>query len=795
MNALFLKLLNMSAAGSVLILAVVVLRALLSRAPRWIICVMWALVAVRLVCPLSIASPLSAFRATPSIVSERGEVELFRPAGGSEKPLLAVDTVQIERPQSSSETLMEIPGTALAVTQRSRDAYLPPLVQAYLLGVAAMLLYALISTLLLRKKTAASLRQPGNIRVCDELPAPFILGVIRPSIYLPSALRGEEKDFVLAHERAHLRRLDHVWKPLGFLILSLHWFNPLCWLAWILLCRDIELACDEKVVRALGNSERAAYSQALLNCSTRRSLSACPVAFGETGTKKRVKAVLNYKRPAFWIVLAAVLACVVLVVCFAAKPVPETQDLSFLNYKNAIPLIGMNETAPEAVRVSGETGSMQPGVADGKALARFLENAKWTKRRTPSPAPEPRGYLEFGIEEDYRIIVYQSQRLAAVRFASEIRYYRTVAGDYEAALAAFLPAPSTEPDPPPERTAAPGSAALRRMTPDDVAALAEKGKDLTWADLMAYEGQEIGSGRLIWRFPIDDDSCLEAYDGDLRDKPERVLLLTADENGAFRAGPGLSVDLFSQDVSDFLSRARSRAVTVSSGGAAVEARLYLLYEKTWTEHDWLFADGPPLALALEEPERIPTLTLADDFAVRFEGYVRKSGLQIYDEQFRLLRDAWYGDTAANWLAPGSYYGVIEAFGPPGRYIASEDAYEEGAYRCVFRLRVPAAGVAPYVPEKASGLTEARLHIFDRDYVLTDAADLAKLERWLKNAAPLPAGAGCPFGSVLTLTCGDGRAISCCPAEDSCGVVFANGVYYRYASDNEGFWEMFGIQLR
>ena len=443
MNALLIKLLNMSAAGSVLILAVVVLRALLKKAPRWIICVMWALVAIRLICPISISSPVSAFRATPSIVSESGEVEVFRPAGGSEKPLLAVDTVQIERPQASAETIRDIPGTSYAVTQRSRDAYLPPLVQAYLLGLTAMLLYALVSTLLLRKKVSVSLRQRGNIRVCDEVASPFILGIFRPVIYLPSSLSEEEKRFVLAHERAHLRRLDHIWKPLGFLILSVHWFNPFCWLAYVLLCRDIELACDEKVIRELGRAERAAYSQTLLNCSAHRMLAACPVAFGETDVKTRVKAVLNYKKPAFWVILAAVLGCIVLIACFAANPIQE-QDLSFLNYKNAIPLIGQSDTAPYANLYPADSDGVQPGVADSKALARFLESAKWTKRRAPSSSPEPRGYLEFVIDDDYRIIVYQSERLAAVRFGNDIRYYRTGAGDYEAALTAFIPAPSTE---------------------------------------------------------------------------------------------------------------------------------------------------------------------------------------------------------------------------------------------------------------------------------------------------------------------------------------------------------------
>ena len=165
MNALFLKLLNMSAAGSVLILAVILLRALLKKAPRWIICLMWALVAIRLVCPVSISSPASAFRATPSIVGESGEVELFRPAGGSEKPLLAVDTVQIERPQTRDETVREIPGTPYAVTQRSRDAYLPPLAMGWLIGFGAMLVYAGLSTWLLERKVRASLKLEGNVRL------------------------------------------------------------------------------------------------------------------------------------------------------------------------------------------------------------------------------------------------------------------------------------------------------------------------------------------------------------------------------------------------------------------------------------------------------------------------------------------------------------------------------------------------------------------------------------------------------------------------------------------------------
>ena len=690
MNALLIKLLNMSAAGSVLILAVVVLRALLKKAPRWIICAMWALVAIRLVCPISFASPVSAFRATPSIVSESGEVEVFRPTESSEKPLLEVDTVQIERPQTSAETISNIPGTSFAVTQRSRDVYLPPLVLFYLLGFSAMLLYAVISTLLLRKKVAVSLPQRENIRVCDEVTSPFILGVLRPVIYLPSSLSGEEKRYVLAHERAHLNRFDHLWKPLGFLILSVHWFNPFCWLAYVMLGRDIELACDEKVIRKLGHNERTAYSQTLLNCSARHILAACPVAFGETDVKNRVRAVLNYKKPAFWIILASLLGCLVLVVCFAANP---------------------------AVSQKSE----------------------------PTPPPMQ-----------------------------------------ETALPTLEPLPRQQ-----EGTT------THRMTLDDVYMLANKGMDLTWADLLAFEGKEIGSSQLIWRFPIDDTYCLEAYDGELDGPPEHVLLLIADENGEFRAGPGLYIDILNQDIYAFLSGAHTRSITVTSNGKTKQPSLYLLYEKIWRDNGWLVADGPPLQAALTHPENISEVTLADDFTVRFDSYARKSGLQIYDEQYRPLREDWYGDTAVNWLAQGTYYCVIEVYGPQGRYIASEGASEESVYRAVFRLIVDSEGAEAYAPEKASGLTTASLHTTGGDCVLTEEfskESLNMLESWLKNAEPLPGGTGCPFGSVLTLTRSDGSKISCCPAEDSCGVVFADGKYYRFADDNEDFWMLFDLQF-
>lgn len=240
--------------------------------------------------------------------------------------------------------------------------------------------------------------------------------------------------------------------------------------------------------------------------------------------------------------------------------------------------------------------------------------------------------------------------------------------------------------------------------------------------------------------------------------------------------------------------------TISSDGVTVDPYCTLWYEKTWTENGWLIKgdpDNPTPAISQEDYDKIPTVTLADDFKVQYD-HPQSYLCSIYDEQFRPLRSSWYGNTGVCWLEPGTYYCVIPAWGPQGRYIESEVAYEETLYHCICRLVVPDGGAKPYTPEKAAekagGLAEARLHINDKDIILNDTDSLAKLEDWLKNAEFLAGSAGCPFGSILTLTYTDGSMVSCCPAEDSCGVVFANGTYYRYAHDNKDFWALFGIDL-
>jgi len=191
----------------------------------------------------------------------------------------------------------------------------------WIAGIVIMLAYALFSYLKLKKSLSVCVPAGERILACDEVKAPFILGVFRPVIYVPSSMSGKTLEHVIRHEKAHLQRHDHWWKPLGFLLLSVYWFNPLCWIAYILLCRDIEMACDEKVIRDMDKDDMASYSQALLDCSfPRRQIAACPLAFGEVGVKERVKGVLNYKKPAFWIIVFAITACIVIGVCFLTNP-------------------------------------------------------------------------------------------------------------------------------------------------------------------------------------------------------------------------------------------------------------------------------------------------------------------------------------------------------------------------------------------------------------------------------------------------------------------------------------------
>ncbi|MBQ7921923.1 MAG: hypothetical protein IJ325_05010 [Clostridia bacterium] len=311
MSEVFLKMINMSITASWLVLAVFILRFVLKKAPKWGNVLLWGIVAVRLLFPFSIESALSLIPSTQTIPLN---IELNTvPAINSGIPVInnVVNPIIVESNTPAPGTSVNPLQIAVAVCAN-----------IWILGIAAMLLYTTVSYLHLRRRVGSAVLYRDNIFQSENVDSPFVLGIVKPRIYTPFGLDDHSLEYVIAHEQAHIRRRDHWWKPFGFLLLAVHWFNPILWLAYVLFCRDIELACDEKVIREMDDRERANYSQALLDCSVnRRLISACPLAFGEVGVRARIKSVLHYKKPAFWIILLALLVCAVTAVCFLTDPV------------------------------------------------------------------------------------------------------------------------------------------------------------------------------------------------------------------------------------------------------------------------------------------------------------------------------------------------------------------------------------------------------------------------------------------------------------------------------------------
>ena len=301
----------MSITASYLVLAVVIARALLKKAPKWITCLLWAMVGFRLICPFTIESVLSLIPGTQTITAN--ETSVIRPFT-VQSGIAGIDT-------SVNEFLGDKYAEGVTVPTNTFADVTTVLSVIWLVGLICMLIYGFISYIRLRKRVGVSLLFKDNIYYCDNIDTPFILGFFKPKIYVPSGISEEQTGYITLHEKAHLKRKDHLWKPLGFLLLSVYWFNPVMWVAYILLCRDIESACDEKVIKNMDNSEKKNYSETLVSCSVqRRMVMACPLAFGEVGVKQRIKSVLNYKKPAFWIIILAFVLFTVVAVCFLTNP-------------------------------------------------------------------------------------------------------------------------------------------------------------------------------------------------------------------------------------------------------------------------------------------------------------------------------------------------------------------------------------------------------------------------------------------------------------------------------------------
>ena len=345
MSRIFSGVLQMSIAAAWMIPVVMVLRLLLKRAPKWVNLVLWGLVGLRLVCPFVPESRFSLMPKLPILSGYLYGNMIGNPAGN----VFRADTLQNGTNFSNNISQAALDGSmgaagsgmggAFGITGSGIGAFgagvwrIPErLLSAFsilwLAGVILFTGYAVYSYARVRRQVAEAMWLRENLWICDEVKSPFILGLRKPKIYLSSSMDEVLYPYVIAHEQAHLKRGDQWWKPLGFLILAIHWFQPFVWVAYLLFCNDLELACDESAVKKLNPQERKDYSYALLSCSMQRRLvTVCPLAFGEVGVKKRVKEILNYKKPTFWVVLAAVAVCGIVAVCFLTNPKQGTTPL------------------------------------------------------------------------------------------------------------------------------------------------------------------------------------------------------------------------------------------------------------------------------------------------------------------------------------------------------------------------------------------------------------------------------------------------------------------------------------
>ncbi len=428
-------LLHMSLSASAVIGIVLAARLALKRAPKWITCLLWMVVLFRLLCPVSLESPVSLVPALPAL--RASALDAMLPGivfySSYDTPL---------QKQIVSQLGQLSPTSAYITCQAPASLWLSAI---YAFGVLAMLLWGLISYLRLRRKLTGAIRLEQNLWLADRIASPFVLGLFRPRIYLCSSLSQEEQRLVLLHEQAHLRGRDQVWKLLAYLALCLHWFNPLVWLAFILSSRDLELRCDEAVLKALGPEIRADYAAALLRFATGRRIPTA-LAFGEGSPKSRIRNLSRWKQAAPWVIAVSVALCVAVLGLCAFDRRSTEPDLSGLSYKNAANLAAQTQTLPFIYYPKSEEEGLaliQPGQVDGQRLYDYLSSVQWTERRfTPRTPPSP-GSLEFCIRDDYRVTIYGYPWLAKVTLGDEVRWYRTALGDYKEALGLLLPEDTT----------------------------------------------------------------------------------------------------------------------------------------------------------------------------------------------------------------------------------------------------------------------------------------------------------------------------------------------------------------
>lgn len=426
MEQVFLTVLNMSITASYAMLIVCALRFVFKRhAPKVVFYALWIVVLFRLVCPVSFSSSVSFLGVSTGL-------DLPAPVDGAMHyipqniGLMEEPTVQIGPGALNDALSGSLPAATPEASGNPMQVLLYVATIVWASGLVIMLLYSVVSYLRLKKKVSTATRVEGNVFETDAITSPFVFGLIRPRIYLPVGLSEEQRRFVLLHERTHVRRLDYLVKPVAFIALGIHWFNPLMWVMFCLMSQDMEMICDESAIKELNASARADYSHALLSlCTGRSALTGSPVAFGESHAKSRIENVLHYKKPTLVIVAVAIVAAVVLSVCLIANPA-QAEGLSLLNYEQFQSVAYQTETI--AVNVDGEDLR-----SEGQVLGDYLQQVNWKQSYAPTELEPPS--ITFYLSDDYQLRLYSQQtRLAQIVLNEQSRYYRTGPDDYQRAL-------------------------------------------------------------------------------------------------------------------------------------------------------------------------------------------------------------------------------------------------------------------------------------------------------------------------------------------------------------------------
>lgn len=564
MSGIFLKIVNMSISASYLVVAVMLLRLILKKAPKWVSVLLWGFVAVRLLCPISFES---IFSVIPSAEVISPEIML--------DPTPQIHTGIDALNNSINPIIYESFAPQELVSMNPLQFWIPMAALVWLVGIAGMLIYTAASYFLLRRRIGTAVMLEKNIFQSENVASPFVLGIIKPKIYLPFRMEGQNLQYVIAHEQAHIRRKDHIWKPLGFLLLTLHWFNPLMWLGYILLCRDIELACDEKVIQEMDAGTKADYTQALVDCSvSRRSIAACPLAFGEVGVKARVRSVLHYKKPAFWIILMSIIICVAVAVCFLTNPTSINEKLSvfidcqiaahFQTEKSASnaccvnwEILGTERSGAETTvymwvlydeysmrnnELHQETASHIPTVITAKYDDGAYELVEyWEPRDGAYYEADIRGKFPWYLQRN----ALNSQRYIKKQLAENKEMAKEYFGE------------------------------KRTLSLDDVIALSKKGYDLKWSDFEPFQYIETGSGLYIRVYQIDEMFEVwigGTWDPSEDDKPMYIYLTLADDLEQ-------KIDIRDGGVKEFIDEQTQKAQLETETNALQEAISAAILEK------------------------------------------------------------------------------------------------------------------------------------------------------------------------------------------------------------------------